>query len=762
MKVLYFGSITNKAGSLEDMSLDDLKRLVENPVIADITSKEFSKLSYKEKLVYKDTGGYVFAESLDNTRTSKSISFRTATTLDIDDAGSINDVDLEQLAAAIGYKMYVHTTISSTPAAPRYRVIIPFSSPATVEDFNRTTKYFVDQAELLNLKVDGCSSVITQIMFKPTVCKDLVDFYVGKEFNSRLVNPQGLLGTSSTVESSVLKQVRAQQNPKSKKGYVGAFCTRYSIQEAINLIDAYVEGSEPNCYSYVFGTTQNGLRIYEDLFAYSYHDSDPCSHRLCHAFDLVRIHKFGKLDIDAKVEYGNPNAPSFKMMVAYCRDVLKIQPIGSWDFSFLKDDSWTNQLTFSKTGVVANAANLDLIFKNDNNLKGLFGMNLFEGKLSLMFSAPWRAIAEPTFVKDVDYAGLRQYLDFYYGISSSGKVEDTMNLCAYNNEFHPIRDYLNSVKWDGVKRVDRVLIDYMGAKDNAFNKAAFRKFLLGAINRVFNPGYKFDYVLILVGLRQGEGKSTLASMLAGRWFSDSFLSFVGKESFEQLQGSWIIEIGELAGMRKAEVESIKHFITKRVDKFRPAYGRVVEEYPRQCVFFGTTNEMEFLKDTTGNRRFWPVKCDVKQAARSIWEAEFVQSVHQIWAEAMEYYRAGESTELDKSLFDDAATAQRDHVDADSRLGIVESFLNIPITKEYIQAPPLSRIAMLKKELPNGVKRTSVSAIEIWCECFERDKADINGRDSREIAGILRLLGWLPTGIRWVNKFYGSQRIFEKQ
>lgn len=760
IEAIYFGSVTSKAGVVKKLTLDGLRELVKSPVVPEIDSKSFARLSTKDKLAYKDVGGYVFAKSADNTRTHDSILFRTATTLDIDDG---RNVDLDKLAALIGYKMFVHTTISSTPVNPRYRVIIPFATPATLEEFANVTDYFVKQAELLKIKVDGCSTVVTQIMFSPTVLQDMQQYYVGEEYNDRVVKPSSILGDSQSVESKVLRRVSEQQNPRTKKGFIGAFCTRYDIHEAIEsmLSDVYVEGTMKDSYTYVLGTSQNGLKVYEDSFVYSFHDSDPCSHRLCHSFDLVRIHKFGNLDREAGVDYGNPHAPSFKMMVSFCRDVLKLQPIGSWDFSFLDDDSWVDQLTFNKRGIEGSAHNIDLIFKNDSNLRGIYGYNLFEGRISLVKSAPWRDVPEPSVLREVDFSGLRQYFDFYYGITASGKIEDAMVLNAHDNSFHPVIDYLTPLKWDGIKRVDKVLIDYMGAADNDLTKAVFRKFLLGAINRVFNPGYKFDYMLILVGLRQGEGKSTLGSLLARKWFSDSFLSFTGKESFEQLQGNWFIEIGELAGMRKTEIESIKHFISKRVDRFRPAYGRVIEDYPRQCVFFGTTNEMEFLKDPSGNRRFWPVLCDTKLAKRSIWEAEFIQSIDQIWAEAMHYYREGEGTELDKKLWSEVAAIQRAHVDADVRLGVVESFLDKKINKEYIQANTLSRIALLNKGMPDGTERTHVSALEVWAECFERDKTEVNGRESREINGILRMLGWIPGGVKWVNKYYGSQRVYER-
>ncbi|MEV3721514.1 virulence-associated E family protein, partial [Paenibacillus larvae] len=165
------------------------------------------------------------------------------------------------------------------------------------------------------------------------------------------------------------------------------------------------------------------------------------------------------------------------------------------------------------------------------------------------------------------------------------------------NKFHPIIEYLEAQDWDGTKRIDRLFIDYLGADDTSYTREVTRKMLVAAVKRLYEPGCKFDYMLVLVGA-QGAGKSTIIQKLAMRWFSDSLKTFDTKEAGEHLQSAWIFEFGELAGMTKAEVDEIKQFITKRSDKYRVAYDRVITDFPRKCVFFGSTNNWDFLKDPT--------------------------------------------------------------------------------------------------------------------------------------------------------------------
>jgi predicted P-loop ATPase len=536
-------------------------------------------------------------------------------------------------------------------------------------------------------------------------------------------------------------------------------------------------------YSYKGGTSSNGLVIYNDLFAYSHHGTDPASGKLCNAFDLCRIHLFGELD--TKGSYSG-KSPSFAAMERKAMDDKRVKTTLSAEelakakdeFSGLDDledasTGWEVGLTRTKAGDPESTANnIMLILENDPLLKESLRYNEFDSRRYMTKRILWKSgeLAKPQpkglyLLDDTDYSGLRNYIERRYGIVGSAKIDDALAVEFQNNTFHPVRDYLKSLEWDGTERIKMVLPDFFGCEDTDYTHLVFSKFLLGAVARVMYPGIKFDLVFVLVGLKQGVGKSYLFDKLARLWFSDSFLTVSGKEAFEQLQGNWVIEIAELSGLRKADVEAIKHFISKREDKFRKAYGRTVETYPRQCVFAGTTNNRDFLKDPTGNRRFLPVDVVESNIKKDIFTELTDADVDQIWAEAFHRFKQGERIYLDSEESKTARVHQLSHSESDERLGLVLDYLDKKLPTDWDGIDIDDRRMYLSGVLSSkGVQtRQYVCSAEIWCECLGRDKSELNRYNTREINELLRGLDeWQPAKSTKNFKHYGRQKYYERK
>ncbi|RZK47825.1 MAG: P-loop ATPase, partial [Pedobacter sp.] len=210
--------------------------------------------------------------------------------------------------------------------------------------------------------------------------------------------------------------------------------------------------------------------------------------------------------------------------------------------------------------------------------------------------------------RDIDDAIAMVWLERTWGIEASElRVAKAIQLAFEKRQVHPVRDYLKGVSWDGVPRLERWLTTYLGVEDTPYTQAVGASTLRSAVARVLEPGCKVDTMLVLQG-QQGVGKSKAIRALCGeRWFTDDLAEFGSKDAAEQLLGAWFVEVAELGAMNRSEVERVKSFISREVDRFRPAYGRQVVARPRQCVFIGTTNADTYLRDETGNRRFWPVQ-----------------------------------------------------------------------------------------------------------------------------------------------------------
>jgi predicted P-loop ATPase len=434
-----------------------------------------------------------------------------------------------------------------------------------------------------------------------------------------------------------------------------------------------------------------------------------------------------------------------------------------------EDIEWMQDLEVdSKGNYLSTSANLNLIFANDHRLKKLFRQNDFDGKRYVFGNLPWRKVTKPEPVKNVDYSGVRNYIESIYGISGAMKIEDAMALEFEKNHYHPILDYLRSLEWDGVPRLDSLLIDYFGAEDCIYSREAIRKMMVGAVARVFEPGIKFDLVLTLVSQEQGTGKSSFFRALGQSWFSDTFITVQGKEAFEQLQGAWLIEMAELSGLRKADIEAIKHFISKQEDMFRPAYARTPETYPRQCVFIATTNESTFLRDPSGNRRFMPVDIHNIKLVDNEKLKSFLGDkslIDQIWAEAVYLYRKGEPLYLSKEAEKIATVQQKLHSETDERRGLIEAYLNRLLPEDWDTLDLYERRSFLEDPLSEKGKidRVYVCVAEIWCECLGKNKEDMDRYKTRDINDIMRGLDeWEQVNSTRNFKIYGKQKYYARK
>ena len=747
------------------------------------TYSQFMHANKSDQSKIKDVGGFVGGFLDKGLRRKSSVAHKQLIALDIDYSYSDFWWDFTVL---YGCAAVIHSTHKSCPEKPRHRLIIPLSREVTVEEYQAIARRIAGD---INIEIfDQSTFEPERLMFWPSVSKDSEYYFEYQD--GPWLDADYILGlydnwhdttewpTASNYSDAILKDVKKQEDPEEKKGIVGTFCRAYGIEDVIStfLSDIY-EPAGDGRYTYKLGSTSAGLIVYDDKFAYSHHGTDPAGGRLCNAFDLVRIHKYGHLDTGK--EKSDQDRASFKAMEEFVtKDNAVKHQIANEKFAEAKfdfaeelpevedaDDTWIEQLEANTKGEYnSSATNINLIVQNDKYLKGAFKLNMFDAKRYILKSVPWRKISAEEPMRDVDYSGVRNYIECVYGIVSSQKIDDALALDVEKHSFHPIQDYLNSLVWDEVPRVDTLLIDYFGAADNIYVRAAMRKTLCAAVKRVFHPGTKFDMVLVLVG-KQGTYKSTFIRKLGMEWFSDTFSTFQGKESFEQLRGAWLIEMAELSGLKKAEVETIKQFISKCDDMYRPAYGRTVETYKRQCVFFGTTNDSDFLHDPSGNRRFNPVNINLDKATKSVKDDLTQDEVDQIWAEACYLVKNGEKLYFDDEESELAKESQVEHSAIDERAGLVEKYLERLLPDDWDKKDLYDRRAWLDDPLSKvgTIQREFVCTAEIWCECLGKDKNDMTRYNTKDINSLMMSLPkWEFVSSTKNFPIYGKQRFYKRK
>ena len=741
------------------------------------TMAEYKAMTRDRQSEVKDVGGFVGGYCNNGNRSD--IRHRSVLCLDADFAtpGLWDDWSL-----LFGNAGAVYSTHKHTPEKPRLRLVVPLSRNVTPEEYQAIGRRVA--ATLGIDQFDDTSYQPQRMMYWPSASQDAE--YIFRYTDGEFLDPDAILAQyhnwrdvsswpmSSRVSEVIKKTADKQKDPLEKPGIVGAFCRTYSIDEAIaEFVPAY-QPSEGDRYTYTEGSTASGVVTYDGKFSYSHHATDPASMQLCNAWDLVRLHMFSALDEDCDPTKPVSSRPSYKAMadLAANDERVRVQIVAdrmaeSRD-AFAEEiptteEDWRSKLKVTeKGGIASTIENVVTILNGDPALAGCVAYDELAALTVAKRSLPWRKMREYSQWDDSDDADLRYYLERVYGLSGKDKIFDAVNVVAMANKFHPVRDYLDSCTWDGEPRLDTLLVDYMGAEDSPYTRAVTRKTFVAAVSRIYRPGCKFDHMLTLRGA-QGLGKSSFVGLLGGRWFSDSLTTMQGKESFEQVQGVWIMEVAELSGMKKAEVETIKQFITKQKDRFRPAYGRRTKEFPRQCIFVGSTNESQFLIDRTGNRRFWVVDTPNKPRL-DMWEELTPEVVSLIWGEAVHYYEQGEKLYLTKELEAVAREVQERYEEENPKVGIVAQYLERLLPEDWEDKDSYSRRAWLESGDPGAVPRETVCSMELWVEALGMNPDRFDRYASKEVREIMeKIPEWRHQGnaLRTIRP-YGRQRYYKKE
>lgn len=664
----------------ESWTWDEIRGRLRAGTATSETLAEYRAMSKSRRDDVKDIGGFIGGYLSNGRRTKGSVFSRSMLTLDYDKFGQAQLERLEEALSGTAWALY--STHSHTPEAWKVRVIVPLSRNASPDEFAAVARKTAERCGMDGL--DKASFQPGQLMYWGSHPKDVEYFYKDGEGSPLDVDlvlseyphgrwqdlslwPKTAGEKEETADFTELAPAGgsltprcggALADPREKPGLVGAFCRTYDIHSAISRFIPEVYTRVGDHYHHEGSKTGANAKTHGDgMWLYSFHATDPAQGRMLNAWDLVRIHLFGDLDRTGSPISGR--APSQKAMEDMALSDPSVKAVYSRernaqvcaDFDGMDSDEegstegidewkeWEERkdtvLTSDKKGIYkSEGANVCAILTGDPRVAGKVKFDEFSGRLVVAGPLPWRRTSP--YWGENDLKQLRNWMDCKYRIRGSQVIEDALVAVACSQSFHPVREYLKSLRWDGTPRVERLFTDILGAEDTEANRELARLFCVAAVRRVTDPGCKFDYLIILMGA-EGTYKSSMADILGGDWFSDSLSTFEGKESMESVQGSWILEMPELDTFKKSVETLQKKFISKRQDKFRPAYGHYDEIRPRQCVMIGTTNEDQFLRGINAKNRRTPV-VEIDPALRKIAENPrewLTTNRDQIWAEAVE-------------------------------------------------------------------------------------------------------------------------------
>lgn len=728
-----------------------------------ITWNDFAEYAIKPARK-KEAGNYIFGELEGNRRNKGSIVSRCVLTLDVDypDDGFVSRI--ENVFDGAAY--ILHSTYSSTPENPRYRLIMPLSEKVGPSKYVELCRGVM--ALLGSACFDPTTAQAERYMFLPATSDPkhyacLIRKGKALDIDNALLQAPG--GFAPTGESAVRRK-----DPKTLKGVAGLFCQAYQDwAELIQIYELPYEQVSANRFHLNGAKSEAGMApIAENPgFIYSYHANDPAGGRAVNAFDLVRLHKFGHLDA-GKANTPVNRLPSTQAMNDLAGKDPRIKALQAKEilenFSDEIEDTgnttaWVDKLTRTKAGLVEGTIqNLDLITANDPIFKGIV-LNVRGMTMELTpGSYPWRDVHDNDGqLDDYDFSSILLHLERTYRLRiTENHLRHVLRDLVQERKHDYVLEYLEGLEWDGVPRVEYAL---PGVEDSEHTRLVARKVLVAAVARTFEPGIKWDNMLMIYG-PEGIGKSWWIEKMSRGWYNS--LDEIGnKDTLMKMGKSWIVTADEGHSLRAADFNKLKEFLTQRKDEYRAPFAATVSSYPRRSVIWGTTNDPAFLRRQDGIRRFLIVHAKNKVD----FEALTDDYINQVWAEAVHLWREGEKLHFTAEETELLNTARAPYVQEDPLTGLIERYADTLVPAGWDSLTLEERLEWRANSAggfaPAGTETVnSLSALQVWCEVMGRRIGDHSARDMADIQRVLRTLpGWVMHPVPRETAAYGRQQVF---
>lgn len=786
----------------QELLWSDLVNKLKTPLRTQENYEQFIKLKKSQQDELKDVGGFVGGVLKDNRRKAENVINRCVITLDADSIESGETNKILNLISGLGCSYVVYSTRKHSSYKPRLRILIPLDRTITAEEYEPIARKI---ASFIGLNImDQSTFEASRLMYWPSCSKD--SEYIFKYEDKPFASADGILKMYQNWKNTeewpklerepeiIKREITKQKDPLTKENIIGAFCKVYDIPAVIEkyLSDIYEPGNQADKYTYKQGSVANGATVYGGgKWLYSFHATDPASRTLCNAFDLVRIHKFGELDNEALEGTPANRLPSYIEMCKFALEdenvntQFEIQKLEKAKAEFSQSvDTVTGPELFeqdnvewrtkklkksSSTGMIERTINNALIIlENDNCLKGKLIFDRFSNRFLIKEPLPWgrREESYPKLWNNSDDAELRGYFEkFFDGFKSASAINDALAILKNRKSINVAKDYFESLVWDGKNRLDTLIIDYLGAEDTEYTRQVTRKAFTAVVARaITEKPIKFDNMIILTG-KQGIGKSTMLNKMAGEWFTDNIIDFNSKDTLLLLQNCIIAEVPELQGFNKADSSRLKQFLGQKTDKYRAPYERREEEHPRHCVFFGTTNDNEFLRDSTGNRRYWPIEVGKNKTIKNVFN-DLDSEKDQIWAEAVVKFRIGEPLYLEGDVLKAAEKEQEARLIIDPWENIITEYINRPIPADWFEKSIETQKnywAFNTSEEKDLIERDRVCATELLTVCLGIEVKRQTSIDRKRVLDVVRKMSdyKFSKTIRFGNS-YGRTSGFIKQ